>query len=82
MSSQPQEGHARHPTFMQYVVVAVILFAITAIEFIIIFPEYRLGPATVPVLIILSAVKFGIVILFYMHLKFDHKLFTWIFLGG
>lgn len=82
MSSQPQEGHARHPTFMQYVVVAVFLFVITAIEFIIIFPEYRLGAATVPVLILLSAVKFAIVIMFYMHLKFDHKLFTWIFLGG
>ena len=82
MSSQPQEGHARHPTFMQYVLVATILFVITAIEFIIIFPAYRLGAATVPVLILLSAIKFGIVIMFYMHLKFDHKLFTWIFLGG
>ena len=82
MSSQPQEGHARHPTFMQYVLVATILFVITAIEFVIIFPAYRLGAATVPVLILLSAIKFGIVIMFYMHLKFDHKLFTWIFLGG
>jgi len=82
MSSQPQEGHARHPTFMQYVVVAIFLFVITAIEFIIIYPEYRLGAATVPVLIILSAIKFAVVIMFYMHLKFDHKLFTYIFLGG
>ena len=82
MSSQPQEGHGRHPTFKQYVVVALILFAITAIEFVIIYPEYRLGPATVPTLIILSIVKFAIVIFFYMHLKFDPKLLTWIFLGG
>ena len=82
MSTQPQEGHARHPTFMQYVVVAIFLFVVTAIEFIIIYPEYRLGAATVPVLIILSAIKFAVVIMFYMHLKFDHKLFTYIFLGG
>ena len=82
MSSQRQEGHARHPTFMQYVVVASFLFVITAVEFIIIYPQYRLGAATVPLLIVLSAVKFAIVIMFYMHLKFDHKLFTYIFLGG
>ena len=82
MSDQPQAGHGRHPTFKQYVVVAIILFIITAIEFVIIFPEYRLGPVTVPTLIILSMVKFAIVIFFYMHLKFDPKLFTWIFLGG
>ncbi len=82
MSDQPQVEHSRHPTFKQYVVVAIILFAITAIEFLIIFPEYRLGPATVPTLIILSIIKFAIVIFFYMHLKFDNKLLTWIFLSG
>ena len=82
MSDQPQAVHSRHPTFKQYVVVAVILFAITAVEFVIIFPNYRLGPATVPTLIILSMVKFATVIFFYMHLKFDPKLLTWIFLGG
>lgn len=82
MSDQPQAGHSRHPTFKQYVVVAIILFAITAIEFLIIFPEYRLGPATVPTLITLSIIKFAIVIFFYMHLKFDNKLLTWIFLSG
>ena len=82
MTSQSQEGHGRHPTFKQYVVVALILFAITAVEFVIIFPDYRLGPLTVPTLITLSVVKFAIVIFFYMHLKFDPKLLTWIFLGG
>lgn len=82
MSDQPQAVHSRHPTFKQYVVVAMILFAITAVEFVIIFPSYRLGPATVPTLIILSMIKFATVIFFYMHLKFDPKLLTWIFLGG
>lgn len=82
MSDQLQAGHSQHPTFKQYVVVAIILFAITAIEFLIIFPDYKLGPATVPTLIILSIIKFAIVIFFYMHLKFDNKLLTWIFLSG
>ena len=36
----------------------------------------------IPVLLILSAIKFGFVIGYYMHLKFDHKLFSTMFLGG
>ena len=34
-----------------------------------------------PVLLIMSAVKFAIVVLFYMHLKYDHKLFKALFTG-
>ena len=80
-------GHAqeqvRHPTFMQYVVVAVLLFLITIVEFFLIWPHQRItGIPLVVVLVGLSAIKFAIVIFFYMHLKFDARLFTWIFLGG
>lgn len=80
-------GHAqeqvRHPTFIQYVMVAILLFAITIVEFLIIYPHPRItGVPLVVVLGGLSAVKFAFVIFFYMHLKFDARLFTWIFLGG
>ena len=81
-----------HPTFMQYAVIAILLFAITIVEFIIImdFPGERakviseaLGqPSTTILLFLLSGIKFAIVILFYMHLKFDNKLFFWMFVAG
>ena len=81
-----------HPTFMQYAVIAILLFAITIVEFIIImdFPGVRervisdaLGqPSTTILLFLLSGIKFAIVILFYMHLKFDNKLFFWTFVAG
>lgn len=84
MSSSHQEGH--HPTFKQYVWVAIILFAITIVEFVLIWPRAgiveSLGYSKLPLLAILSAIKFAIVIAFYMHLKFDNKLFTWVFLAG
>jgi caa(3)-type oxidase subunit IV len=32
--------------------------------------------------LLLSAAKFGFVILWFMHLKFDNKIFTVLFLGG
>ena len=83
-SHQGQESH--HPTFRQYVLVAAILFIITMVEFVLIYPQAgiveSLGASKIPLLIALSAVKFAIVIMFYMHLKFDNRLLTWIFLAG
>ena len=78
MTSSHQEGH--HPTFKQYVLVAIILFAITIVEFVLIWPRAgiveSLGYSKLPLLAILSAIKFAIVIAFYMHLKFDHNIFS------
>jgi len=83
MSSSPQTEQGHHPSTKQYVLVAIILFAITIVEFFIIFPNKDLiGTAKVPVLVFLSAIKFAIVIMFYMHLKFDHRMFTIFFLAG
>ena len=87
MGSSHQEGQqGHHPTFKQYVLVAVILFVITIVEFLLIWPRAgiveTLGYSKIPVLAILSAVKFAIVIAFYMHLKFDNRLLTWVFLAG
>jgi azurin len=78
--------HARHPTFRQYVLVATILFVITIIEFILIYNRAgivdNLGGSKIPLLVVLSGIKFAIVIMFYMHLKFDSRLFTVVFLAG
>ena len=82
MSSQSHGEHSGHPTLKQYVIIAIILFAITIVEFFIIWPVNRIGAASTPILIILSCIKFAIVIFYYMHLKFDQRLLTWIFLGG
>ena len=83
MSSSQATHESHHPTFKQYVIVALILFAITAVEFLIIVPDQFKGAGwTIGPLAGLSIIKFGIVIFFYMHLKFDNKLLTWIFLGG
>lgn len=67
-----------HPTWRTYVVVGFILTAITAIEVAIFYIESLAG-VLVPSLLILSAVKFAIVVLFYMHLKFDSKIFGRVF---
>ncbi len=75
-----------HPSTKQYVLIAIILFAITIVEFLLIWDRVGiqddLGSAKIPLLVGLSVVKFYIVIMFYMHLRFDDKIFTRIFIAG
>jgi len=80
------EQDTHHPSFKQYVLIAIILFAITIVEFLLIWDRVGiaddLGASKIPLLVGLSVVKFYIVIMFYMHLRFDDKLFTRIFIAG
>jgi mono/diheme cytochrome c family protein len=83
MSSAPEQHQMHHPTFKQYVLIATILFAVTIVEFLIILPGGWRGQGwTIAPLVILSAFKFAVVIMFYMHLKFDAPMFSVIFLAG
>lgn len=86
MSIQAPAHHpteAGHPGARTYIQIAVFLSVITAIEVGVYYVlEGPWRPLLAPVLIVLSAVKFAIVVMFYMHLKFDHRLFTGMFLFG
>ena len=71
-----------HPTWSTYWKVAVILTLITAVEvWIYYIPAIVESRLFVPSLLIMSAVKFVTVVLFYMHLRYDHKLFRALFTG-
>ncbi len=80
------EDTTHHPSFNQYVLIAIILFAITIVEFLLIWDRAgivdHLGPSKIPLLVLLSAIKFAIVIMFYMHLKFDNRLLGSVFVAG
>ena len=75
------EGHTGHPTAGLYFKIAMILSVVTAIEVGIFYLTW-LGYWIIPVLFVLSAGKFALVAMYYMHLKFDHKLFSYMFVGG
>ncbi len=75
------ELHTGHPTAGMYFKIAMILSAVTAIEVGIFYLEW-LGHWILPVLFVLSAGKFALVAMYYMHLKFDNKLFSIMFVGG
>ena len=77
-----------HPGPSVYVKIGIILFVLTAAEVAV----YELGynhadaglgsllhPVVIEVLLVLSAVKFALVAMFYMHLKQDSKIFSSLF---
>jgi cytochrome c oxidase subunit 4 len=77
-----------HPTAGLYFKVGLVLFVLTALEvglYEITYGENAssfaptIKPLFVPLLLILSAAKFALVAMFYMHLKQDHKLFSGVF---
>jgi cytochrome c oxidase subunit 4 len=71
------EQHGLQP--MQYVQIGIVLTLITVAELGASL-WIDLGDALLPVLAVLSTVKFIMVIMLFMHLRFDDKLFTRIFL--
>jgi cytochrome c oxidase subunit IV len=77
------DAHAHaHPTWKQYKWVALILLLITIVEvWVYYIPSFVASKLFVPALLIMSAVKFGIVVLYYMHLKYDARLFRALFTG-
>jgi cytochrome c oxidase subunit 4 len=72
-----EAAHA-HPTAKTYLGIAVVLTIITVIEVAVFYVE-ALHPFLAPILLTLSALKFGIVAMWYMHLKFDPRLYSWVF---
>ncbi len=78
-----QAAHGDHPTAATYIKVGVVLTAITVLE---VWAYYipslvAMRGVFITLLLSLSAVKFFTVVMFYMHLKYDHKLFRALFTG-
>ncbi len=71
-------AHASNKT---YWLVALILAVITALEVAYPFATAGIGGLDyyyMPILASMSALKFFLVVAFFMHLKFDTSLLTWI----
>jgi cytochrome c oxidase subunit 4 len=74
------EHEGGHANWKLYVLIGVALTIITAIE-VAIFYIPQLEAVLVPTLLVLSAGKFITVVMFYMHLKFDSRIFTRVFVA-
>ncbi len=77
------DQHEEHASIKTYLVIGLILTIITVVEVATYYDplESMLGSWLVPSLIIMSAAKFFIVVGFFMHLKYDDRIFRRMFLG-
>ena len=74
-------GEHSHPNALRYVQIATILAVLTAFEVTVYYMQ-SIRLYLVPILLTLSSIKFVLVVLFYMHLKFDSRLFSALFTLG
>ncbi len=72
---------AVHPGPKQYIVVAVVLAALTAFEVAIYYTDIP-HPLLVSLLAFFAFWKFVLVVLWFMHLRFDSVIFRRLFVTG
>ena len=77
-AAAPEQQHGLRPR--QYIIIGLVLTVITAVELAVSYSP--LGILLIPTLLILSAVKFVIVVAYFMHLRFESGLMTRIFAGS
>ena len=75
------DSNQHQPTPRDYWIVALILAVITAAEVAITYAD-ALDSVVAPMLIAMSAAKFTIVVGYFMHLKYDKKIYRNLFLIG
>ncbi len=87
MSHQPiehveyEEHHAEHPSPRVYVGIFILLSIVTAVEVAIYYlnmPDWML----VAGLMVFAVIKFFYVARYFMHLKFDERVFRMLFITG
>jgi cytochrome c oxidase subunit 4 len=80
----PHGGHddQHHWTDLQYIKLALALAVITALEVVLSYTKDDFGVLFLPLLLLMMAVKFFCVVFYFMHLKFDNRLFGMLFYTG
>ena len=73
-------GHSSHPSPKEYVRIGLILGVLTALEVATYYVD--VGALLVPTLFGLAIVKFALVVMWFMHLKFDSPTYARYFLMG
>jgi len=75
-------AHGGHPGAKEYVRIFLILIAITAVEVALYYVRDSLGGWFIPILFLLASSKFLLVVLWFMHLRFDSRRYARFFVMG
>jgi cytochrome c oxidase subunit 4 len=77
----PAEDQA-HPGPREYVMIAVVLAIVTGLEVGLFYVDFLPSTAVVTGLLLLMTIKFALVVLWFMHLRFDPPVFKRLFVTG
>jgi heme/copper-type cytochrome/quinol oxidase subunit 4 len=77
----PAEDQA-HPGPREYVLIAVVLAVVTGLEVALFYMDFLPSTAVVSALLLLMTIKFALVVLWFMHLRFDPPVFKRLFVTG
>jgi cytochrome c oxidase subunit IV len=74
------EGHDEggHLSVKFYVMIGLTLAIITAVE-VAVYYIPAMSAVETPLILALTTAKFALVVMFFMHLWIDSKVFTWLF---
>jgi cytochrome c oxidase subunit 4 len=81
MQSHNQHQDKPHPSLKLYLGIGAILTIVTLIEVLVFYLSIP-GGILVSLFIVLSLAKFALVVLFFMHLRYDHRIFGTLFTGS
>jgi cytochrome c oxidase subunit 4 len=76
-----EAAHRPHPKPREYWAIALVLGVITAAEVTVTYID-ALGGAVVPLLLVMAAAKFWLVVAWFMHLRFEEPLYRNLFVIG
>jgi cytochrome c oxidase subunit IV len=71
----------KHPDPAEYIKIAIVLAIVTALE-VAIYYVTALRDLLVPFLLAFAVIKFALVVMWFMHLRFDSKIFRRLFVFG
>lgn len=78
---QHAQGSGAHPTPKFFWKVGLWLTILTALEIWAYYLE-AVRPVLIPILVVLSTIKFVMVVAYFMHLKWDSRTYTGFFIFG
>lgn len=81
MSTEATHTDEAHATTGHYVRIAIVLTVLTVMEVATYYVDIPFA-VLVPLLLVLAGMKFGLVVAYYMHLRYDSKLFSGFFFFG
>ena len=80
-AAAPHGGGGGHASVKTYINVAIVLAIITAVEVATLYIPGIPNSLLVVSLLAMSAVKFFLVVGFFMHLRYDHQIMRALFVG-